>query len=89
MTPKEAATAVLEPGTDAAVDSTAEGAVHIHSSWRTGQDAHVVILGSGDEFFGIDINTVQEIVLMQEITAVPASNMSKPRNLQDDGKRRR
>lgn len=42
-------------------------------TWRTGQDAHVVILRSGDGFFGIDINLVQEIVLMQDITEVPGS----------------
>jgi purine-binding chemotaxis protein CheW len=40
---------------------------------RTGRDAHIVILKSGEGFFGIDINLVQEIVLMQEITKVPGS----------------
>ena len=44
-----------------------------HSAWRTGENAHVVILKSGDGYFGIDINLVQEIVLMQEITHVPGS----------------
>lgn len=44
-----------------------------HSSWRTGENAHVVILKSGEGYFGIDINLVQEIVLMQEITKVPGS----------------
>ena len=43
------------------------------SNWRTGKNAHLVILKSGDGFFGIDINLVQEIVLMQEITKVPGS----------------
>ena len=43
------------------------------SAWRTGRNAHIVILKSGDSFYGIDINLVQEIVLMQEITEVPGS----------------
>ncbi len=43
------------------------------SERRTGQDAHIVILRSGDAFFGIDINIVQEIVLMQDITEIPGS----------------
>lgn len=37
------------------------------------RDAHVVILKSGVGFFGIDINLVQEIVLIQPITKVPGS----------------
>ncbi len=43
------------------------------SEKRAGRDAHIVILKSGDGYFGIDINIVQEIVLMQEITDVPGS----------------
>jgi purine-binding chemotaxis protein CheW len=43
------------------------------ASWHPGQGAHVVILKSGEGYFGIDINLVQAIVLMQEITAVPGS----------------
>lgn len=69
MTKKEAAITTLEPPTDGATD----GQPRTHSTWRTGEDAHVVILRSGEGFFGIDINMVQEIVLMQEITNVPAS----------------
>lgn len=44
-----------------------------NSNWGAGQNAHMVILKSGRGFFGIDINIVQEIVLMQEITPVPGS----------------
>ena len=44
------------------------------ATWSTGEAAHVVILESGEGFFGIDINLVQEIVLMQEITEVPGSS---------------
>lgn len=69
MTSERAELTAIEPSADGATDDTPR----THSSWRTGQDAHVVILRSGDGFFGIDINTVQEIVLMQEITTVPAS----------------
>jgi purine-binding chemotaxis protein CheW len=43
------------------------------SDQRTVQNAHVVIVRSGDSYFGIDINVVQEIVLMQEITEIPGS----------------
>ena len=43
------------------------------AKWGAGRDAHVVILKSGEGFFGIDINLVQEIVLMQDITEVPGS----------------
>ncbi len=35
--------------------------------------AHVVILKSGEGYYGIDINLVQEIVLIQPITKVPGS----------------
>ncbi len=69
MTSEQAAITTLEPTSG----STSDGASKTHASWRTGEDAHVVILRSGDGFFGIDITTVQEIVLMQEITTVPAS----------------
>lgn len=41
---------------------------------RAGKDAHIVILKFGDAYFGIDINIVQEIVLMQDITEVPGSS---------------
>ncbi len=44
-----------------------------HAEQGSGRDAHIVILKSGDGYFGIDINTVQEIVLMQEITEIPGS----------------
>lgn len=44
-----------------------------NSTWGAGQNAHMVILKSGSGYFGIDINIVQEIVLMQEITPVPGS----------------
>ena len=44
-----------------------------NGTWGAGQDAHMVILKSGGGYFGIDINIVQEIVLMQEITPVPGS----------------
>ncbi len=73
MTQEQAAITTIEHSTDGAVDGATNGALRTHSSWRTGQDAHVVILRSGDGYFGIDVNTVQEIVLMQEITNVPAS----------------
>lgn len=73
MTSEQAAITTLEQPTDDAAGDATESAPKTHSTWRTGEDAHVVILRSGDGFFGIDINTVQEIVLMQEITNVPAS----------------
>ncbi len=73
MTSEQAAITTLEPSTAAATDGATDDTTKKHSTWRTGEDAHVVILRSGDGFFGIDINTVQEIVLMQEITTVPAS----------------
>ncbi len=41
--------------------------------WGTGKNAHIVILRSVDGFFGVDINLVQEIVLMQDLTEVPGS----------------
>ncbi len=69
MTSEQAAITTLAPSIAGATDR----ASNTHSNWRTGEDAHVVVLRSGDGFFGIDINTVQEIVLMQEITTVPAS----------------
>ncbi len=56
-----------------AAKQTSAKASSSEPTWRTGQDAHVVILRSGEGFFGIDINLVQEIVLMQEITDVPGS----------------
>ncbi len=37
------------------------------------RDAHIVILKSGEGFYGIDIKLVQEIVLMQAITEVAGS----------------
>ena len=43
------------------------------ATWSTGKAAHIVILKSGEGYFGIDINIVQEIVLMQDITKVPGS----------------
>lgn len=52
----------------AAKDDTPTG-----SGQPAGQDAHVVVLKSGDGFYGIDIKLVQEIVLMQPITKVPDS----------------
>ena len=41
--------------------------------WGTGKNAHIVILRSEGGFFGVDINLVQEIVLMQDLTEVPGS----------------
>jgi purine-binding chemotaxis protein CheW len=38
-----------------------------------GKAAHLVIFKSGVGYFGIDIKIVQEIILMQEITPIPAS----------------
>jgi purine-binding chemotaxis protein CheW len=73
MTSEQAEITTLEPATDGAADSATADKKPKHSDWRTGEDAHVVILRSGEGFFGIDINIVQEIVLMQEITTVPAS----------------
>lgn len=49
------------------------GTSNKQAKWGAGRDAHVVILKSGEGFFGIDINLVQEIVLMQDITEVPGS----------------
>ncbi len=43
------------------------------SGQAAGRDAHIVILKSGEGFYGIDIGLVQEIVLMQEITRVSGS----------------
>ncbi len=41
--------------------------------WGAGTNAHIGILRSDDGFFGVDINLVQEIVLMQALTEVPGS----------------
>lgn len=43
------------------------------SGFRAGKAAHLVIFKSGIGYFGIDIKIVQEIILMQEITPIPAS----------------
>ena len=51
--------------------ATSEG--RDQANWSTGEAAHIVILKSGEGYFGIDINIVQEIVLMQDITKVPGS----------------
>lgn len=51
----------------------AEQADRRQADWGAGKNAHIVILRSGDSFFGVDINLVQEIVLMQEITEIPGS----------------
>jgi purine-binding chemotaxis protein CheW len=43
------------------------------AGFRPGKAAHLVIFKSGIGYFGIDIKIVQEIILMQEITPIPAS----------------
>lgn len=43
------------------------------ADWGTGKDAHIVVLRSVGGFYGVDINLVQEIVLMQKLTEVPDS----------------
>lgn len=50
-----------------------KGNTREESNQPASRDAHIVILKSGDGFYGIDIKLVQEIVLMQEITEVPGS----------------
>ena len=54
-------------------EDTNSSAAGANSSWGAGKNAHMVILKSGGGYSGIDINIVQEIVLMQEITLVPGS----------------
>ena len=65
MTPKQT--------TDKPEADRAERVDHRQADWGAGKNAHIVILKSGDSFFGVDINLVQEIVLMQEITEIPGS----------------
>jgi purine-binding chemotaxis protein CheW len=52
-------------------DITPPGSTAAEPHWRTGKDAHLVILQSGDGYFGIDISIVQEIVPLPPITKVP------------------
>lgn len=41
---------------------------------RQGREEHVVIFRLADEFYALDIQSVQEIVRMQTITAIPGSD---------------
>lgn len=41
---------------------------------RLGQEEHVVIFRLADEFYALDIQSVQEIVRMQTITSIPGSD---------------
>lgn len=47
----------------------------IETSGQNAADEHVVIFRLADEFYALDIQTVQEIVRMQTITSIPGSDV--------------
>jgi purine-binding chemotaxis protein CheW len=46
----------------------------IESTGQTANEEHVVIFRLAEEYYALDIQTVQEIVRMQTITAIPGSD---------------